>query len=85
MEQLVFPCCILAQLQKTLVAKTNMSRCSYLFQSSDRVTAENAVPACDNDDVLRNIGHLFDCKVTHSSKGLLLKQIAESHSTHRQA
>lgn len=37
------------------------------------------LPACDNDDVLRNIGHLFDSEVTHSSKGLLQKCIAENH------
>lgn len=31
-------------------------------------------PAGDNDDILRDIGHLFDCEVTHSSEGLLWKR-----------
>lgn len=53
--------------------------CSYLFWRSDIVFPEVVLPACDNDDILRNIGHLFDSKVAHSSKGLLWKHIAENH------
>lgn len=34
-------------------------------------------PAGDNDDILRNVGHLFDGQVAHPSEGLLRERTLE--------